>query len=186
MEKTERQKMSSGCWYTCLDDELEELRQTARRAVHAHNASPPDSRGPLAPELAALFGSTGRDVMIEAPFHCSYGFNINLGNDVYINSGAVFLDSASIRIGDRTLIGPNVQIYCAEHHKDPKLRSRGLELALPVSIGADVWLGGGVVVLPGRTIGSAAIVGAGSVVTRDVKEGETVVGNPLRSIASKS
>ncbi|WP_454853971.1 sugar O-acetyltransferase [Rhizobium binxianense] len=160
--------MAAGEWYCCLDDELEALRRTARIAVHQHNTQPPDERGSMAPALKALLGEAAADSFIEAPFHCSYGINITLGRSVYLNAGCTILDSGEVRIGDRSMLGPGVHIYCAEHHKDTALRRAGLEIARPVSIGKDVWIGGGAIILAGVTIGDGAIVGAGSVVTRDV------------------
>lgn len=179
---TERQKMAAGDWYCCLDPELEQIRQTARRAVHAHNTCPPDTRGAIAPELTALFAQTGRDCFIEAPFHCAYGINLSLGDQVYFNAGCTILDTAPVRIGDGTMLGPTVQIYCAEHAKDPELRAQGLEIAHPVTIGENVWIGGGAIILPGMTIGDRAIIGAGSVVTKSVAPDDTVVGNPARPV----
>jgi maltose O-acetyltransferase len=185
MPKTpsERQKMAAGDWYSCIDTELDALRAAARRALHDHNTSDPDLRGDIAPQLRALFGGVGHDVRIEAPFHCAYGFNIRLGDGVFINTGACFLDTAPIQIGARSMLGPRVQIYCAQHHKDPVLRAQGLEIALPVEIGADVWIGGAAVILPGVTIGAGAIIGAGSVVVKHVPPGAIVVGNPARPTA---
>jgi maltose O-acetyltransferase len=184
-ERTERQKMAAGEWYSCLDDELDQLRRRARRAVHSHNSSDPDARGAMSPELRALFAQAGDGAFLEAPFHCTYGFNITLGDHVYLNAGVTLLDSAPIRIGPRTMLGPQVQIYCAEHHKDRALRASGLEIALPVEIGADVWIGGGAIILGGTTIGPGAIIGAGSVVTGDVAEGEIVAGNPARRLGGR-
>ena len=178
---SERAKMEAGEWYCCIDPELDALRSMARRAVHAHNTAPPDERGAMAEELRTLLAAAG-DAFIEAPFHCAYGMNISLGNGVYLNSGCVILDTASVSIGDRTMLGPAVQIYCPEHHRDVALRKAGLEIARPVSIGKDVWIGGGAVILGGVTIGDGAIVGAGAVVTRSVAPGATVVGNPARPI----
>ena len=180
MTSTEREKMAAGEWYTCVDPELDALRETAKAAVHSHNTLAPDARGPIAPLLAALFGGVGKDVLIEAPFHCPYGFNIFLADGVFINAGCVILDSARVAIGRRTMLGPAVQIYCADHHRDPVKRAAGLEQARPVTIGEDVWIGGGAIILPGVTIGDRAIVGAGSVVTKDVPEEATVRGNPAR------
>ena len=180
MTSTEREKMAAGEWYTCVDPELDALRETAKAAVHSHNTLAPDVRGPIAPLLAALFGGVGKDVLIEAPFHCPYGFNIFLADGVFINAGCVILDSARVAIGRRTMLAPAVQIYCADHHRDPVKRAAGLEQARPVTIGEDVWIGGGAIILPGVTIGDRAIVGAGSVVTKDVPEGATVRGNPAR------
>ncbi|MCA1405714.1 sugar O-acetyltransferase [Ensifer sp. IC3342] len=180
MTGSEREKMAAGAWYCCLDPELDELRDRARKAVHQHNTVPPDKRGGLAPALRAIFADVAADVFVEAPFHCSYGMNITLGARVYLNAGCTILDSAPVVIGSDTMLGPGVQIYCAEHHKDPALRREGLEIARSVTIGENVWIGGGAIILAGVTIGDGAIVGAGSVVTRDVPAGVTVVGNPAR------
>lgn len=179
---TEREKMQAGQWYCCLDPELEALREQARRAVHAHNTGHPDIRGPVAPELMELFACIGSDCFLEAPFHCAYGLNIHLGTRVYFNAGCVILDTAPVRVGDDTMFGPNVQIYCAQHAKDPAERAQGLEIGLPVTIGRNVWVGGGAILMPGITIGDNATIGAGSVVTKDVAAAVTVVGNPARPI----
>lgn len=180
--KSERTKMNQGEWYCCCDPELDALRMVARRAVHAHNTMPPDERGAMAADLRALLAAAG-DAFIEAPFHCAYGMNISLGSGVYLNSGCVILDTASVSIGDNTMLGPTVQIYCPEHHRDVALRKAGLEIARPVSIGKNVWIGGSAVILGGVTIGDGAIVGAGAVVTRSVAAGAIVVGNPARPIS---
>lgn len=180
MPRTERQKMAAGEWYSCIDPELEALRDKARAAIRQHNTMPPAERGQMAPALRALFASVGQDVLIEAPFHCAYGMNIRLGDGVYFNAGCTILDTAPVSVGARTMLGPGVHIYCAEHHKDPKLRAQGLEIAKPVTIGADVWIGGGAIILAGVTVGDRAIVGAGSVVTRDVAPDTVVTGNPAR------
>jgi maltose O-acetyltransferase len=174
--------MAAGTWYNCVDAELEALRHAARIAVHEHNTLPPDTRRSVGPALAALLGTVGKDVFIEAPFHCAYGFNIWLGDGVYLNAGCVVIDTASVVIGASTMLGPGVHIYCAEHHPDPAERKAGLEIAKPVRVGARVWIGGRATVLGGVTIGNDAIVGAGAVVTRNVAPGATVVGNPARPI----
>lgn len=185
MQETERTKMEAGHWYTCLDPELEALRIKARSAVHEHNTISPEARGNIGPKLRALL--TADTAMIEAPFHCAYGINIELGDQVYLNAGCTILDCAKVKIGDQCQLGPNVQIYCAEHHQDPVKRCvDGLEIARPVSIGKRVWIGGGAIILAGVTIGEGAVVGAGSVVTKDVGAGQVVVGNPARPITQTS
>ncbi len=179
--KSERGKMEAGEWYCCIDPELDTLRMLARCAVHAHNSAPPYKRGAIAPDLRELF-SAAEEAFIEAPFHCAYGINISLGSGVYLNSGCAILDAAPVSIGDGTMLGPAVQIYCPEHHRDMALRKAGLERARPVTIGNDVWIGGGAIILGGVTVGDGAIIGAGSVVTRNVAAGTTVVGNPAKLI----
>ena len=174
--------MQAGEWYSCLDPELEALRVAALEACHAHNHLPPQDRRSLSAPLAGLFAAHGRDCLIEVPFHCSYGMNVHLGNEVFINSGVVILDSAPVRIGDGCMIGPGAQIYCADHHRELEKRRAGIERALPVTLESDVWIGGAAILLPGVTIGAGAIVGAGAVVTRDVAPGTRVVGNPARTI----
>lgn len=182
MAASECEKMAAGQWYNCVDDELESLRVIARRAVFEHNSLPPDERGDLGPALRTLLPNVGKDVRVEAPFHCAYGFNIALGDGVFLNAGCVILDTAPVRIGAGTMLGPAVQIYCAQHDKDAARRAAGLEIAHPVTIGTNVWIGGGAIILPGVTVGDDAIVGAGAVVTRDVAPGMTVAGNPARVI----
>ncbi len=181
MRKTEREKMEAGEWYTCIDDELEQLRVIARDALYEHNTLHPNVRGPIGPKLAKLLRSN--DVIIETPFHCAYGINIELGRDVFLNAGCTILDCAKVTIEDECQLGPGVQIYCAEHHKDPKKRCvEGLEIAYPVHLGKRAWIGGGAIILAGTTIGEGAVVGAGSVVTKDVAPNTVVAGNPAQLI----
>lgn len=174
--------MQAGEWYSCLDPELTVMRRLALEASHEHSHLYPSERGNIGPRLRALFAQCAEDVRIEARFHCAYGINIHLGHDVFLNVGCVILDTAPVHIGDHSMLGPNVQIYCADHHRDPELRKQHLEKAHPVTIGSNVWVGGGAIILPGITIGDNAIIGAGSVVTKDVAPGTTVVGNPARPI----
>jgi len=182
MSDAARDVMRSGDWYNCLDDDYETLRQIARRAVHAHNTAHPDARGACAPELSRLFAGIGANCWIEAPFHCSYGINLTLGDRVYMNAGTVILDSGPVTIGDGTMLGPGVHIYCADHHPEPSLRGQGIERALPVRVGRDVWIGGAAVLLPGVSVGDGAIIGAGAVVRGEVAAGERVAGVPARTI----
>lgn len=182
MAQSERDKMAAGAWYNCVDAELDAFRAVAAEAVFEHRSLSPAERGDISPKLRALLGSTGEGARIEAPFHCAYGFNIHLGAGVFLNAGCTILDTAPVRIGSGTMFGPNVQVYCPEHHKDPALRRAGLEIARPVTIGDNVWIGGGAIILGGISIGDNAIVGAGSVVTRNVPANATVVGNPAKPV----
>ena len=186
MTMSERKKMASGAWYCCLDPELDALRMAAREAVHEHNTLPPAERGLIGPALRELFAEVADDAMIEAPFHCAYGLNITLSSGVYLNAGCTILDTGIVRIGKGTMLGPHVQIYCAEHHKHPEKRKAGLEVAKPVQIGDNCWIGGAAILLGGVTIGDDAIIGAGAVVTKDVPPGATAIGNPARSAPDRS
>ncbi|RWD42423.1 MAG: sugar O-acetyltransferase [Mesorhizobium sp.] len=185
MTTSERLKMAAGEWYTCIDPELEELRVAARDALFEHNGLPPRQRGNIGPALRALLGGVGDGARIEASFHCAYGFNLFLGEGAFLNAGCTILDTAPVRIGKGTLLGPNVQIYCAEHHREATGRLAGLEIAKPVTIGDNAWIGGSAVILAGISIGDGAIVGAGAVVTRNVAANATVVGNPARTIGKR-
>jgi maltose O-acetyltransferase len=182
VSKTEREKMVAGELYRPGDPELEAQRAAARRWMLEFNAAfaaPNEQRQAL---LRARLGSVGAGVDIRSPFFCDYGFNIHVGNRVFLNFDCVILDVAEVFIGDDTQIGPAVQIYAADHPRDPVERRSGLELGRPVRIGRNVWIGGGSVIVPGVTVGDDVIIGAGSVVTRDVPSGATVVGNPARSV----
>jgi maltose O-acetyltransferase len=129
---------------------------------------------------ASAWASVGEGTLLRPPFYCDYGSNIHLGKNVFLNYNCVILDVVRVTIGEETRIGPAVQIYTADHPRDPAVRRSGLESGVPVTIGSNVWIGGGAIILPGVTIGDDAIVGAGSVVTRDVPAGATVAGNPAR------
>jgi len=177
---SEREKALAGLPYTIMDPELKALRQQAHRLIYTYNRSEPMEDDPPSPLLAELFGAIGRDVFIEVPFHCPYGANIHLGDGVYMNSGCVILDCARVEIGDKTLLGPAVQIYTAIHPLDPEERATFLETSKPVILGRNVWIGGGAIVLPGVTIGDNAVIGAGSVVTKDVPANCVAVGNPAK------
>lgn len=132
--------------------------------------------------LAEAFAAVGRDAMVRPPFYCDYGYNITLGDGVFLNFNCVVLDVATVHIGAGTQIGPAVQILTADHPRDPTLRMRRLECGRPVTIGTNVWIGAGALILPGIAIGDDAVIGAGAVVTRDVPPGTTVVGNPARRL----
>jgi maltose O-acetyltransferase len=173
---TAREQMVAGELYDALDPELVEARERARLLLARYNATGDREA------LTALFGRLAEDTVVEPPFHCDYGFNISVGRRFYANVNCVFLDCAPIEIGDHVLLGPGVHLYTATHPPDAAERRSGLELAKPIAVGDDAWLGGGAIVLPAVTVGARAVVGAGSVVTRDVSADERVAGNPARPI----
>ena len=179
---TEREKMLSGQLYRPADPKLVAARAKARRLTHAYGAVDPEGGTKRRALLSELFAEVGPDVFIEAPFHCDYGWNITLGGGVYINSGCAILDCAPVSIGPQTLIGPCVQICAASHPVDPDERRRGVEYALPIAIGANVWIAAGVVIGPGVTIGDDTVVGAGSVVLDDLPAGVVAAGSPVRIV----
>lgn len=178
---TEREKMLAGELYDPLDPELVRGRERARDLCWALNATregEPDERRRI---LRELFAAGGDGAWVQPPFFCDYGSNIRLGRKCYFNFNCVVLDVCPVTVGDHTLFGPAVQIYTASHPLDAELR-RTQEFGKPVVIGSDVWVGGGAIILPGVTVGSRSVIGAGSVVTRDVPEGVLAAGNPCRVI----
>jgi maltose O-acetyltransferase len=175
--RTEREKMLAGELYDPLDAELTAARTRARDLLWQLNATREADDAKRRRILCELFGSGGETVWLQPPFYCDYGTHIHLGARVYFNFNCVVLDVCEVRIGDRTLIGPAVQIYAATHPLDAELR-KSREFGKPVSIGSDVWVGGGAIILPGVTIGDRAVIGAGSVVTKNVPAGVLAVGNP--------
>ncbi len=180
MIRSEKEKMLAGEPYLPGAPEIQTDQAATRDWLVRYNAStglPGEARHAL---LVEHFGEVGKGVVIRPPFHCDYGFNIRLGSDVFLNFNCVILDVVEVTIGNGTQIGPAVQIYAADHPRDPAQRRQGLEFGRPVRIGRNVWIGGGAIILPGVTVGDDAVVGAGSVVTRDVAAGTTVVGNPAR------
>jgi len=180
--KTQKQRMLAGEPYLAGDDEIQADQRAAQAWMDRYNASLLDERPAL---LKQGLGAVGDNVAIRAPFYCDYGYNIRVGDGVFMNFGCVILDVVEVTIGPATAIGPGVQILTADHPRDPALRRTGLESGKPIHIGANVWIGGGAIILPGVTIGDDAVIGAGAVVTRDVAPGATVVGNPARVVKPK-
>ena len=178
---TERGKMLAGELYDPLDPELTAARGRARDLCEALNDTRESEQGERRRILVDLFGSGGDSAWLQPPFHCDYGTNIHLGTRVFFNFNCVVLDVCEVRIGDFTLFGPGVQILTPMHPLDAGER-RLREFGKPVEIGADVWVGGGALILAGVRIGSRAVIGAGSVVTRDIPEGAFAAGNPCRVI----
>ncbi len=179
----EKEKAAAGLLYDAnYDAELFELRLRAKTALFEYNHTPPRDIPKKEAILRELLGSTGERFLIESPFHCDYGYNIELGENFYANVNLVVLDCAKVRFGANVFIAPNVAIYTAGHPLDVERRNQGLEYAWPVTIEDNVWIGGGVTILPGVTIGEGSVIAAGAVVRRDVPPGVLVAGNPARVI----
>lgn len=179
---SEKEKMLAGELYNALDPLLTWERERCRDLLRTLNDTRAADRSGREHALFELFGKIGANVWVEPPFFCDYGTNIHVGAGVFFNFNCVVLDPAKVTIGERTMFGPAVQIYTATHPLDHVERSSGLEYALPITIGADVWVGGSAVICPGVTIGDRSVIGAGSVVTRDVPADVFAAGNPCRVI----
>ncbi|MGY1731662.1 sugar O-acetyltransferase [Geodermatophilus sp. SYSU D01045] len=180
--RTMRERMLAGDLYVADDPEIAEESAAALDLVAAYNATSA-RQGPLRRELLGrLLGSLGEDTEIRPPLYVDYGSRIRIGARCFANVGLVALDVAAITIGDDVQIGPNVQLLTPTHPVEPGPRRDKWEAARPITVGDNVWLGGGVVVLPGVTIGADTVVGAGSVVTRDLPAGVVAVGNPARVV----
>ncbi len=182
--KSEYEKMISGELYSGLDPELTRMRRHARELTDRINASAVEIRGsdPRLSLCAELFGKAGKNLWLQPPFHCDYGKNIFLGDNVYMNFGCIILDVARVTFGSNVFLGPNVQIYAATHPLLAEDRNKGLESGKPITIGDNVWIGGSAILCPGVMIGEGSVVGAGAVVTKDVPARVVVAGNPARVI----
>ncbi|MEN6519766.1 MAG: sugar O-acetyltransferase [Armatimonadota bacterium] len=179
-EKTEREKMLSGELYDANAPELVSARRRARSLYRRFNAT--DDEDEQLAILCDLLGRMGAGVSINPPFYVDYGSNIYLGDCVYMNLGCTILDCAEVRIGDNVMIGPNVQIYSATHPVEAVLRIAGPELAKPITIEENVWIGGGAIICPGVTIGRNTTIGAGAVVTKNIPPNVVAAGNPASVI----
>ena len=179
--RSETEKMLAGELYDPLDPELVRARERARELCQDLNATRESEQETRRALLEELFGQGGDSVWMQPPFFCDYGKHILLGKRVFFNFNCIVLDVCQVKVGDCTLFGPAVQIYTATHPMNAELR-RMQEFGKPVEIGADVWVGGGAIICPGVTIGSKTVIGAGSVVTKDVPEGVFAAGNPCRVI----
>lgn len=179
---TEKQKMLAGELYDPLDEQLSKERLNARLLIKALNNTCEDETEERTRILKELLPNAGTGLWLQPPFYCDYGSNIRLGEKVFFNFNCVVLDVTAVTIGSRTMLGPNVQIYTATHPLDHQQRASGLEFAKPITIGEDAWIGGSVVICPGVTIGDRSVIGAGSVVTRDIPSDVFAAGNPCRVI----
>ena len=178
---TEKQKMLMGILYNAEDQALIEERNHAKSLTRQFNEHWED-KGRRNYLIGQIFGSLGKNVHLEAPIYLDYGYRTTIGSDFFSNFNLTILDGGGVEIGNHVFIGPNVGIYTANHPADVKRREKGYEWALPVKIGDKVWIGGGATILPGVTIGDNSVIGAGSVVTKDIPANVVAAGNPCRII----
>lgn len=181
--ESEKEKCRQGKLYDAnYDKELIAERQICKDICHEYNHLLPSNLNRRKEVLARLLGKTGRDFLIEQPFFCDYGYNVEIGENFFANYNCVILDEAKVRFGDNVFVAPNCGFYTAGHPFDVELRNKGLEYARPITIGNNVWIGANVCVLPGVSIGDNCTIGAGSVVNKDIPAGTLAVGNPCRVI----
>ncbi len=177
---SEKEKMLAGELYDPSDEELLKLRLSARLLTEKLNATSVEHKQKRVQITKLLFGTTGDDIHVESSFNCDYGSNIHVGDNFYANFGCVILDVAEVKFGDNCLLGPQVGIYTATHPLDPIERNSGLELAKPINIGDNCWIGGHAVINPGVTLGNNVVVASGAVVTKSFGDNVVVGGNPAR------
>lgn len=178
----QKERMLAGLPYKAWLDGLSEERMENKLKIHEYNLTRPDDKKKMKAMIKDILGKTGDEIVIEQPFRCDYGKNIEVGNNFFANYNCVILDVAKVTIGENVMFAPNVSIYTAGHPIHPESRNSGYEYGIPVTIGNNVWVGGNVVINPGITIGNNVVIGAGSVVTKDIPDNVIVVGNPCRII----
>ena len=179
----EKEKMLAGELYDAnYNEELQKEREKAKDLCHKYNQIKPSNQEEKRKIMKQLLGSTKQDFLIEQPFMCDYGYNIEIGENFYANHNLIILDGNKVKFGDNVFIAPNCAFYTAGHPLDAEQRNKGLEYAKPIEVGDNVWIGGNVVVLPGVKIGDNCVIGAGSVVTKDIPDNSVAVGNPCKVI----
>lgn len=176
----QKERMLAGLPYKAWLDGLSEERLENKKKVYEYNQTRPEDVEKQDEIIRSILGNAGKDVHIEAPFHCDYGKNITVGDHFFANYNCTILDVGNVVIGDNVMFAPNVSIYTAGHPVHPDSRNTGYEYGIAITIGDNVWLGGNVVVTPGVTIGNNVVIGAGSVVTKDIPDNVIAVGNPCR------
>lgn len=179
---TEKEKMLAGQMYNPLDASLMDEREKAKLMFQEINSLDETHKKKRTQLLYSLFGKAGKNLWVEPPFYCDYGYNISVGYNAFINYNCCILDVMPVTIGDRLMMAPNVQIYTATHPLNAKERNSGREFAKPITIGNDVWIGGSAIICPGVNIGNGVVIGAGAVVTKDVPDNVFVGGNPAKII----
>ena len=178
----QQERMLAGLPYKAWLDGLEEARIENKKRIYAYNHCNPDDTKMIDQLIRQILGKAGENVHIEAPFHCDYGENIEVGENFFANYNCIILDVAKVTIGNNVMFGPNVSLYTAGHPVHPQSRNSGYEYGISITIGDNVWLGGNVVVSPGVHIGNNVVIGAGSVVTKDIPDNMIAVGNPCKVI----
>ena len=178
----QKERMLAGLPYKAWLDGLAEERLENKKRVFRFNNMEPDKFEEKIALIKEIFGKTGENIFVEAPFHCDYGYNIEVGENFFANYNLTILDVGKVKIGANAQIAPNVSIYTAGHPVHPESRNTGYEYGIPITIGDNVWIGGSVTILPGVTIGSNVVIGAGSVVTKDLPDNVIAAGNPCRVI----
>jgi maltose O-acetyltransferase len=181
-EREEIRRMFAGLPHISWVPSLFKARKRAKMLTYRYNRTSPNQKKLRKDILKKLFGKTGSWIMVEPPFNCDYGSNIIAENFVYMNSGCCILDCNKVYIGKNVMFGPGVQVYAVNHPLDPKERLTYKEIALPVKIGDNAWIGGGAIILPGVTIGKNTTIGAGAVVTKDIPANVFAAGNPCKVI----
>ena len=178
----QKERMLAGLPYKAWLDGLAEERLENKKRIYKYNNLPPDAEKEQDELIRQILGKTGENVHIEAPFHCDYGYNIEVGENFFANYNLTVLDVGKVRIGKNAQIAPNVSIYTAGHPIHPDSRNSGYEYGIEVTIGDNVWIGGNVCIMPGVTVGDNVVIGAGSVVTKDIPDSVIAVGNPCRVV----
>ena len=179
---TQKERMLANLPYKAWMDGLSEERLENKKRIYQYNHLPPEQWNEQVDLLKRILGKTGDEVYIEPPFHCDYGYNIEVGENFYANYNLVMLDVGKVRIGKNVMFAPNVSIYTAGHPVHPDSRNSGYEYGIDITIGDNVWIGGNVCVLPGVKIGDNVVIGAGSVVIKDLPDNVIAAGNPCRII----
>lgn len=178
----QKERMLAGLPYKAWLDGLAEERLENKRKIYRYNHLEPDQKEEQDSLIHDIFGKCGDSILVEIPFHCDYGYNIEAGNNFFANYNLTILDVGKVKIGENVQFAPNVSIYTAGHPVHPDSRNSGYEYGIPVTIGDNVWIGGNTVINPGITIGNNVVIGSGSVVTKDIPDNAIAAGNPCRVI----
>ena len=178
----QKERMLANLPYKAWLDGLSEERLENKKRIFKYNNMDPGDTAGKDKLIKEILGKTGNTVCIESPFHCDYGYNIEVGENFFANYNLVILDVGKVKIGDNAQIAPNVAIYTAGHPIHPDSRNSGYEYGIDITIGDNVWIGGNTCIMPGVTVGSNVVIGAGSVVTKDLPDNVIAVGNPCKVI----